>query len=60
MKNLYGILGGGRHKLHQRIDQSIVDLAKYATPTLTVVDATRVLMRSGPQGGFARRRGAAQ
>ena len=51
MKNLYGILGVSRHRLHQEIDQSIVDLAAFAKPTLTVVDATRVLMRSGPQGG---------
>ncbi|MEA3297121.1 MAG: DUF362 domain-containing protein [candidate division Zixibacteria bacterium] len=51
MKNLYGVLGGHRHKLHQQIDQSIVDLAMFCRPTLTVVDATRVLMRGGPQGG---------
>jgi len=51
MKNLYGILGGRRNQLHQRIDQSIVDLAAFVRPTLTVVDATRVLMRGGPQGG---------
>ncbi len=51
MKNLYGILGGPRHQLHQQIDQSIVDLAAFCRPTLTVVDATRILMRSGPQGG---------
>ncbi len=51
MKNFYGILGGARHRLHQRIDQSIVDLAAFCKPTLTVVDATRVLLRGGPQGG---------
>ncbi len=51
MKNLYGILGGRRNQLHQEIDQSIVDLASFSRPTLTVVDATRVLMRGGPQGG---------
>ena len=51
MKNLYGILGGRRNQLHQEINQSIVDLASFTRPTLTVVDATRVLMRSGPQGG---------
>jgi uncharacterized protein (DUF362 family) len=51
MKNLYGIIGGLRNQLHQQIDRSIVDLAAFARPTLTVVDATRVLMRSGPQGG---------
>jgi len=51
MKNLYGVLGGPRHQLHQQIDQSIVDLAKFFVPTLTVVDATRVLLRNGPTGG---------
>jgi uncharacterized protein (DUF362 family) len=51
MKNLYGILGGRRNRLHQEIDQSIVDLAAFVKPTLTVVDGTRVLVRSGPQGG---------
>ncbi|UCC82823.1 MAG: DUF362 domain-containing protein [Gemmatimonadota bacterium] len=51
MKNLYGILGGRRNRLHQEIDQSIVDLAAFVRPTLTVVDATRVMFRGGPQGG---------
>lgn len=51
MKNLYGILGGRRDRLHQEIDQSIVDLAAFVRPTLTVVDGTRVMIRSGPQGG---------
>lgn len=51
MKNLYGILGGRRSRLHQEIEQSIVDLAAFVRPTLTVVDGTRVLFRSGPQGG---------
>ncbi len=51
MKNLYGIIGGRRNQLHQQIDQSIVDLAAYCRPTLTVIDATRVLLRGGPTGG---------
>ncbi len=51
MKNLYGILGGRRNQLHQQIDQSIVDLANFCRPTLTVVDATRVMHRGGPTGG---------
>ena len=51
MKNLYGILGGRRNRLHQRIDDSIADLADFVRPTLTVMDATRVLLRNGPQGG---------
>ncbi len=51
MKNLYGLLGGHRSQLHQKIDQSIVDLVTFSKPTLTVVDATRVMMRGGPTGG---------
>ena len=51
MKNWYGSLGGRRNRLHQNIDVSIADLAQFIQPTLTIVDATRVLMRNGPQGG---------
>ncbi|SYZ74798.1 conserved hypothetical protein [Candidatus Zixiibacteriota bacterium] len=51
LKNLYGVLGGRRNQLHQDIDQSLVDLMSFFRPTLTVVDATHVLMRGGPQGG---------
>jgi uncharacterized protein (DUF362 family) len=51
MKNWYGILGGRRNRLHQNIDVSIADLATFMRPSLTVIDATRVLMRNGPQGG---------
>jgi uncharacterized protein (DUF362 family) len=51
MKNWYGLLGGRRNRLHQNIDVSIADLATFMRPTLTVIDATRVLMRNGPQGG---------
>ena len=51
MKNWYGVLGGRRNRLHQNIDVSIADLATFMRPTLTIVDAMRVLMRNGPQGG---------
>jgi uncharacterized protein (DUF362 family) len=51
MKNWYGILGGQRQRLHQRIDESIVDLAAFMRPTLTIIDAYRVLLRNGPTGG---------
>jgi len=53
LKNLYGFLGGNRGNLHQRIHVAIVDLAAAFRPALTVVDATRVMMRGGPQGGRA-------
>src|SRR5512135_525301 len=51
MKNLYGSLGGQRNRLHQDINTSIADLASAIRPTLTVMDATRVLKRNGPTGG---------
>jgi uncharacterized protein (DUF362 family) len=51
MKNFFGAIGGERDLLHDQIEQAIVDLAAYFRPTLTVIDATRVLMRNGPGGG---------
>ena len=51
MKNWYGILGGDRGLLHQDMDGSIVDLGAAVRPTLTVLDANRLLMRNGPTGG---------
>jgi uncharacterized protein (DUF362 family) len=51
MKNWYGILGGSRNQLHQRIHESLVDLADFMRPTLTVVDCYRILLRNGPTGG---------
>jgi uncharacterized protein (DUF362 family) len=51
MKNWYGILGGQRNRLHQRIHESLADLAAFMRPTLTLIDAYRVLLRNGPVGG---------
>jgi uncharacterized protein (DUF362 family) len=51
MKNWYGILGGPRQRLHQHIHESLVDLATVMRPTLTLIDAYRVLLRNGPSGG---------
>jgi uncharacterized protein (DUF362 family) len=51
MKNWYGLIGGDRNRLHQRIHESIVDLTSFAKPTLTVMDAYRILARNGPTGG---------
>jgi uncharacterized protein (DUF362 family) len=50
-KNWYGILGGDRNRLHQQIHQSLVDLAAFMLPTLTLIDCYRVLLRNGPTGG---------
>lgn len=51
IKNWYGILGGQRHRLHQQIHESLADLADFMRPTLTIIDAFRVLLRNGPTGG---------
>lgn len=51
MKNWLGAIGGARNQLHQRIDEAMVDLAAFFKPALTVLDAYRILVRNGPQGG---------
>lgn len=51
MKNWIGAVGGRRSALHQDIHQSIVDLARFFNPTLTLVDATRIMIKNGPSGG---------
>jgi uncharacterized protein (DUF362 family) len=51
MKGWFGAIGGLRFQLHPRIDEAVAGLAEMMKPTLTVVDATRVLMRNGPFGG---------
>ncbi|MFA5194012.1 MAG: DUF362 domain-containing protein, partial [Verrucomicrobiia bacterium] len=51
LKNIMGVLGGKRGQLHQGITQKIVDLNTVLRPTLTIMDATRILLRNGPSGG---------
>ncbi|MGB8951864.1 MAG: DUF362 domain-containing protein [Candidatus Aminicenantales bacterium] len=51
MKNWLGAIGGSRNQLHQKIDQAMIDLASFFKPTLSVLDAYRILTRNGPQGG---------
>jgi uncharacterized protein (DUF362 family) len=51
MKNWYGIIGGQRNRLHQRIHESLVDLTGFVVPALTIIDGYRVLARNGPTGG---------
>lgn len=51
MKNWLGAIAGSRNQLHQKLDHAIVDLAAFFKPTLTVLDAYRILVRNGPQGG---------
>ncbi|MBM4140970.1 MAG: DUF362 domain-containing protein [Nitrospira sp.] len=51
MKNWMGVMGGSRNKIHQRLDESLVDLATVIKPNLTILDAVRILTANGPQGG---------
>lgn len=51
MKNLMGIMGGDRGQIHWNIDDNLADLANFVRPELTILDAYRILVRNGPQGG---------
>jgi uncharacterized protein (DUF362 family) len=54
LKNGMGVLGGNRGHWHRQLEQNLADLATVLRPTLTVIDATRMLLRNGPQGGNLR------
>ncbi|HUH66263.1 MAG TPA: DUF362 domain-containing protein [Syntrophales bacterium] len=51
MKNWMGLMGGSRGRIHQKMDQSLVDVSMFIKPTLVVLDAVRILTGNGPQGG---------
>lgn len=51
LKNLMGLMGGNRGRVHQKIHESLADLATVFRPCLTVLDAVRILTANGPQGG---------
>jgi uncharacterized protein (DUF362 family) len=51
MKNWIGGVGGRRNSLHQDIHQTVVDLAQFFKPTVTLIDAVRIMTRNGPSGG---------
>jgi len=51
LKNSMGVIGGRRGMMHFNLGQKLADLATVIQPTLTVIDATRMLMANGPQGG---------
>jgi uncharacterized protein (DUF362 family) len=50
-KNWYGLLGGRRNQFHQDLHGIITDLALMMRPSFVLLDATRVMFRSGPTGG---------
>lgn len=51
MKNLMGILGDERGRIHQDFTTKITDLVSLVKPDLVVLDAFRLLVRNGPSGG---------
>ncbi len=51
LKNWMGVIGGRRSLIHQQIDAALADLASVFKPQLVILDATRILLRNGPQGG---------
>ncbi len=50
LKNLLGTVTEP-NKIHSNLGQRIADLASVIRPTLTVVDAVRILVANGPTGG---------
>lgn len=50
MKNLMGVIRD-RPRMHSNLGQRLADLTSRVRPSLTVVDAVRILMRHGPSGG---------
>jgi len=51
LKNSMGVIGGNRGQLHHQLGQSLADLATVIRPKLTLIDASRILLANGPQGG---------
>jgi len=51
IKNLMGVAGGRRGTWHQDIHQKLADWLSALPCALTLIDATRPMMRNGPDGG---------
>ena len=51
LKNVMGAVGGNRAQLHRRIHDYLPDLNRVIPSHLTIMDATRILVANGPQGG---------
>ena len=51
LKNIMGIMGGNRGYIHRNLDVALADVNTHVKSHLTVIDATRILIAHGPQGG---------
>ncbi len=54
LKNLMGIMGGNRGYIHRNMEEALADVNSYVKSHLVVIDATRILLDHGPQGGNLR------
>jgi uncharacterized protein (DUF362 family) len=51
LKNIMGIMGGNRGFIHRSIEDALADVNKAVKSHLVIIDATRILLNHGPQGG---------
>jgi uncharacterized protein (DUF362 family) len=51
LKNLMGAMGGERGTIHSGFSQKLIDITAEILPTITIIDAYRVLTANGPSGG---------
>jgi uncharacterized protein (DUF362 family) len=51
LKNVMGIAGGNRGYFHRSVEDALADLNSAVKSHLTIIDATRILLNHGPQGG---------
>ena len=51
LKNLMGVMGGNRGSIHSGFDSKLADIGSAILPTLTIIDAYRILTGNGPTGG---------
>ena len=51
LKNLMGVMGDDRGLLHTDFASKLIDIDQEIMPTLTIIDAYRVLTKNGPVGG---------
>ncbi|OPX33656.1 hypothetical protein B1H10_05390 [candidate division KSB1 bacterium 4484_188] len=51
LKNLMGVMGANRGEIHNHFSQKLIDIDAHILPSLTIIDAYRILLRNGPSGG---------
>ncbi len=54
IKNVMGVMGGTRGKIHWNIGPALADINGTLRSHLVIIDATRILTDHGPQGGDLR------